>query len=166
MGFERPLIGFGHIGFVIPPAGEVNANEFKGQRPAGLMVLVLVALALLLIVATSPGFFTPHTTGMFVKGLPTEFGTTAAHARGFRIATLDDHGRQTVKLCHLLSTLETTSVSAKGDEEPGHQSRAGGGKAAENSRVGVLVHGLFNDRFELGNGLMQRFEQARQGADE
>src|SRR5260370_8635984 len=78
VGFQGFEVALGVVGLALFPASKVNAYQLVGQGATGLVVLAFVALLLLVVIALGPGFLVQTASGIFLEGLPTEFGTTVA----------------------------------------------------------------------------------------
>src|SRR5687768_8583665 len=116
------------------------------------MVLVFVACAASLVVVRRPVLALGalgRADRVFMKGLPPKFRAAAPETRHARVAARDDDRRDPEELRDFLRILETIALRPKGRQKPGRQVRAGSGKAAEEGRVGMLVHGAFDLLFQL-----------------
>ena len=129
------------VGLAGLPAGEIDADEFVGQRAAGLVMLVVMFGFMVVIVALGPRFFGDGTAGVFMEALAAEFGTAVAGMDGFEGAALPDDWRNAIELGDLGRAGKALSISSKGDQEPGSQAWTCSGQATKDGCIGVLVHG-------------------------
>src|ERR1017187_4927335 len=115
--FQGLQVTLGVIATVMFPAGIIDANEFVGQRPASLVVFALVPRFVGAIIFAGPRRLFEGAAGIFVKGLPAEFGTAAAQVRGFGVAALFDDRCQPIKLGHFVGAGEAAALGAEGDQQ-------------------------------------------------
>ena len=137
------------VGNVLFPAGIVNANELVGERPASFVVFALRLAFLVLIIALGPRLSFAGTTGVFVKGLPAEFGATVAHLGRFGFPALFDDGSNPIKFSDFGGAGKAVALGAESAEQAWCQGRTGPRQAAEEGRVRMLVEGLRNGLVQI-----------------
>ena len=140
--FQGLEVALAVIRGVVFPAGVIDADEFVGHSPAGLVVFAVGFAFLVVIIAFGPRLLFEGAAGVFMKSLATELGAAAAHVDRFSVAALFDDGGDPIKLGDRGGTGKTVAFGAKGHQQARGQGRAGTGQAAEESRVGMLVEGL------------------------
>ena len=105
------------------PASEIDADELERQRTAGLVVPLLRVLAVLFIKTPRPRFGLGGTSGILVKGLPRELGTSVAHVHDRAVAALDFYRSYAVELCHFGRALKALPLGSKGCQKTRCQRR-------------------------------------------
>lgn len=119
--------------------------------------------ALLRVKVVGPAFLLGGLAGVFVKGLFSKLGAAVAHVDDFAFAALFLDGGDAVILLEFQGALEALAIGPKGSQKARGQNGAGSGKATEEGRFRMLVHGGFNFLFDLSNGFVKALQEAGLG---
>ena len=145
------------------PASKRDSNPLEGERPYS-SVVAYAALALLLIVSTSPVTETDGVSSPFLEGLPKEFRTSPAVVNPGGLSAAHQNGSNPTELLYLGRRSISVPLRAKGSKQARSQYRTSSGERIKDCKIGMCRRRLLNLAVERGDAFSEGGDQWHQNA--